>query len=411
MTSDPIALRSNPGALVAVAALAGIFMTTPGQTVGVSAFVDLIAADINISREGVLVLYSVGTFLGILPAPLIGRLVDRFGPRRVIIPVVSALSVACIMMSRAEGPWSLAFGFLLLRGSAIAGLSLVSIHMVNLWFDRMRGRITALAMMGLALGGLLVPRLAEMVIVSHSWRAAYLALGCSVLVVMVPIGLLLFRNRPEEYGSTRDFGWNFAKTVTAARPDLTLRQSFKTVAFWYLALVAWLVNAVGTALLLDHVRVFESASGGRNTAILLIGVVTTAQALGALSSGALVDKYGARRVGIAGILMLVSAVGCVMQMPMLLAGFFYAIALGAMIGTLQVVHSAGLAEEFGTTHVGTIRGVTFLVGIAGAATGPLPFVWSSRAGYVCFLAVACLALALGFIRRGFRGATPPIKSH
>lgn len=402
MTADTIPLRGNPGALVAVAALAGIFMTTPGQTVGVSAFVDLIAADIGVGREGVLILYSVGTFLGILPAPLIGRLIDRYGPRRVIIPVVLALSAACIVMSRAEGPWSLAFGFVVLRGSAIAGLSLVSIHMVNLWFDRMRGRVTALAMMGLALGGLIIPRLAEIVIASHGWRAAYLALGCSVLAVMLPIGLLLFRNRPEDYGSARDFGWSFAKAATTARPDLTLGQSMKTIAFWYLILVAWLVNAVGTALLLDHVRVFESASGSRDTAILLIGVVTTAQALGALSSGALVDRYGARRVGIAGLLMLLGTVVCVMQMPMLFAGFFYAVSLGAMIGTLQVVHSAGLAEEFGTGHVGTIRGVTFLVGVAGAATGPLPFVWSAHVGYACFLAVACTALVLGFIRRGFR---------
>lgn len=404
MTTDTVSLQGNPGVLVAVAALVGIFMTTPGQTVGVSAFVDLIAADINIGREGVLILYSVGTFLGILPAPLIGRLVDRYGPRRVIVPVVLALSAACIVMSRAEGPWSLAFGFVVLRGSAIAGLSLVSIHMVNLWFDRMRGRVTALAMMGLALGGLVIPRLAEIVIASHGWRAAYLTLGCSVLAVMLPVGLLWFRNRPEDYGSVRDFGWSFAKSATTVLSDLTLRQSVKTVAFWYLVLIAWLVNAVGTALLLDHVRVFESASGSRETAILLIGVVTTAQALGALSSGALVDRYGARRVGIAGILMLVGAVVCVMQMPMLLAGYVYAVALGAMIGTLQVVHSAGLAEEFGTAHVGTIRGVTFLVGVTGAATGPLPFVWSAQAGYACFLAIGCMTLALGFIRRGFRKA-------
>src|SRR5258708_34626955 len=70
------------GAIVATAALIGVFATTPGQTVGVSAFIDPIAADLGLGRERVLVLYSLGTFLGILTAPFIGRPVGRLGPRR-----------------------------------------------------------------------------------------------------------------------------------------------------------------------------------------------------------------------------------------------------------------------------------------------------------------------------------------
>jgi len=68
------------GWIVLAAGAVGVFMTTPGQTVGVSAFVDHIAADLGLPREQVVMLYSVGTLLGILPAPLIGRLVDPLWP-------------------------------------------------------------------------------------------------------------------------------------------------------------------------------------------------------------------------------------------------------------------------------------------------------------------------------------------
>src|SRR5256885_9283989 len=119
------------GAAVAFAAFIGVFATTPGQTVGVSSFIDPIAADLGLAREHVLLLYSIGTFLGILSAPRIGKLVDRFGPRRLIVPVVLALAGACGVMSLAAGAWSLALGFVLLRATAIAGLSLVSSQMVN----------------------------------------------------------------------------------------------------------------------------------------------------------------------------------------------------------------------------------------------------------------------------------------
>ncbi len=103
------------GMLVALASLIGVFATTPGQTVGVSAFIDPIASDLGLDRPQVLMLYSLGTFLGILTAPSIGRLVDRFGPRRLIVPVVAAVAAACGAMSLIGDSWSLGLGFLFLR--------------------------------------------------------------------------------------------------------------------------------------------------------------------------------------------------------------------------------------------------------------------------------------------------------
>jgi len=382
------------GASVLAAATLGVFMTTPGQTVGVSGFIDLIAGDLSLPRERVLLLYSLGTLLGILPAPLIGRLVDRFGPRRVIAPVACALTAACGTMSVIEGPLTLAVGFVLLRCAAIGGLSLVSLHMVNLWFDKLRGRMTAVAMLGLAAGGLVIPRLAEFVIAEHGWRAAYGVLAAIVLL-MAPIGLLFFRNRPAEYNAQKDFGRVALICRTNSTPDLTLGEARRTVPFWYLVSVGFLINAVGTALLLDHVRLLVSAGVTRATAIQLLGIVTVAQALAILAGGALVDRFGARRVGLGGISILILAVSCAMTAPTLGSGAIYAAALGASIGVLQLVASAGLAEAFGTAHLGNIRGTTFMVGVAGAAAGPLPFVWSPELAYWIYLAFAGLAAMLG----------------
>lgn len=391
-------MKSSPaarGALVAVAALAGVFATTPGQTVGVSSFIDPIAGDLGLVREHVLVLYSVGTFLGILGAPLVGRLVDRFGPRRLILPAVVALALACAAMSLAQGAWSLGIGFLILRASAIAGLSLVTMQMVNLWFDRFRGRVTALAMMGLALGGLLMPSLVEPIVQGEGWRAAYLALAAGVLAVMLPVGLILYRDRPTGLRDGRDFGRVVEGQARDQAAGLTLRQSARTSAFWYLVGITVLVNGVGTALMLDHMRAMGQAGLARADALLLLGAMTTAQALSTLASGFLVDRFGARLIGLLGLSTLAFAVSCVMLSPLLGDGLAYAVALGAMIGTLQLVHSAGLGEAFGTQHLGAIRGTTFVAGVSSAAAGPLPFLWSPDTAYVVFLILTAAAIALG----------------
>jgi MFS family permease len=382
--------------MVLLAGAIGVFMTTPGQTVGVSAFVDHIALDLGLPHEQVVMLYSVGTLLGILPAPIIGRLVDRYGPRRAIAFIAPALGFACAAVAWAHGPWTLGLGFTLLRGSAIGGLYLVSLNLVNLWFDRLRGRATAIAMLGLALGGLVIPGTAEQITTAYSWRVAYLSLGAAVITIMLPVGLMCFRNRPQAYGLTPDFGKALPASATPHREDLTLGEAVRTQMFWYLLSVSILANAIGTALLLDHVRALQVGGMARAGAIGLLGVVTVAQAVCVLGGGVLVDKYGTRRVGLLGLMLLALAVICIMAAPALAAGLVYAAALGAGLGILHVVQGAGLAEHFGTRHLGTLRGTTSVFGICGAAAGPLLFAWwSPETGYMVFLAYTAITLVLG----------------
>lgn len=392
---------ATSGGLVATAALIGVFATTPGQTVGVSAFIDPIASDLGLGRAHVLVLYSLGTFLGILAAPFIGRLVDRFGPRRLIVPAVAAVAAACGVMSLAHDAWSLGAGFLVLRAAAIAGLSLVTMQMVNLWFDRFRGRVTALAMMGLALGGLVIPPLVEPIIQGPGWRTAYLVLATGVLAVMLPVGLALYRNRPEEYGAARDFGRVSAGGGAMPAIGLTLAASMRTNAFWYFSAITILSNGVGTALMLDHVRAMAAAGLARDGAIGLLGAMTAAQAIATLCSGALIDRFGARPVGLFGLCLLTFSVACLWTSPALAGGLAYAVTLGAMIGTLQIVYSAGLAESFGLKHLGTIRGTLFVIGVSGAAAGPLAFLWSPATAYSIFLGITAVAATLGLVGMPF----------
>lgn len=380
------------------ASMLGVFMTTPGQTVGVSVFIDYIGTDIGLPRERVLVLYSLGTLIGILPAPYIGRLVDRFGPRSAIGFAVVAVGAACAVLAWAHGPLSLGVGFTLLRGAAIGGLSLVSGHMINLWFDRYRGRANAISMMGLALGGLVVPGVAEQLAQVYGWRDAYLALGALVVVVMLPLGLIFFRNRPQTYGLLPDFGRAASPKAPFEIAGMSAAEACRTLMFWYLLAIGILVNAVGTALLLDHVRALEAAGVARASAIALLGVVTVSQVIGSLGGGALVDRLGTQKVGMLGLLLLASTVLCVMMTPDLLVGAVYAAALGAGLGVSHVVGGAGLAEHFGTRHLGNLRGITSMVGIFGAAAGPIPFaMWPPQVGYVIFLGSIAAAMVLGVL--------------
>ncbi len=393
MAPNPI----HPGWFVLAASMLGVFMTLPGQTIGVSVFIDYLGADLELTRAQVLLLYSIGTLIGILPAPYIGRLIDRFGPRNVIGFVAMSLGAACAVMAWVHGTWSLGIGFTLLRGTAIGGLSLVSAHMINLWFDRFRGRANAISMMGLAVGGLVVPGVSEQLAITYGWRHAFFILGASEVIILLPLGLLLFRNRPQSYGLLPDFGKATSQEALEVG-GLTLAQSRRTRIFWYLLAIGVLANGVGTALLIDHVRALQAAGLLRSSAIALLGVITVAQAVCVLLGGVLVDRYGTQRVGQLGLILLGATVACVMMVPDLLAGAAYATGLGASLGVLYVVQGAGVAEHFGTRHLGNIRGVASMVGIFGAAAGPIPFaMWPPNVGYLIFLISIGAAFALGSV--------------
>jgi MFS family permease len=181
----------------------------------------------------------------------------------------------------------------------------------------------------------------------------------------------------------------------------TLAESVRTIAFWYFSFITVLSNGVGTALMLDHVRAMGEAGLARDSAIHLLGAMTSAQAIATLCSGALVDRFGARPVGLLGLGLLAFSVACLSTSPALAGGLAYAITLGAMIGILQIVYSAGLAESFGLKHLGTIRGTLFVIGVSGAAAGPLAFLWSPATAYWIFLGIAACAAILGLVSMRF----------
>jgi MFS family permease len=374
-------------------------MTLPGQTAGVSVFFDPITTDLHISRTSASVAYAVGTLAGILPAPVIGRWIDRRGPRLTATIIAGGLVLACVCMAFVESVLTLLIGFALLRGMAIGGLSLVSQQVVNLWFVHRRGIAAAAASLGLAAGSMVFPQLIDSLISLYGWRGAFLALALLVTMTILPIAAALFRDRPEKFGLTTDAGLRPVATETREEPSFTRRQALRTGVFWLLCAVGFLTNAVGTALLLNHFSIMQTAGIGRSDALYVLAVYAGIQVVVTLGTGALLDRYEPRRLVPLAMFLLAATTA----LPALGSGvaisWLYALCLGGAYGSQQAIGAAGYAQYFGRDHLGAIRGTSFVFGIGGAAFGPLPFAASIdwTGSYFVALASSCvLCLACGF---------------
>jgi len=149
--------------MLAVAALC-MFSSGPGQSYTFSVFLQPIGDDLGISKASIATAYAVATLMAAFLLPRMGRLLDRLGPRQMLMVVSAILGLACMFFGAAANVLWLGAGFAMLRfmgqGSTMMGCA----NLVSQWFSRRRGFAMSLMGLGFAasmaihppLGGLLI---------------------------------------------------------------------------------------------------------------------------------------------------------------------------------------------------------------------------------------------------------------
>lgn len=362
------------GWVVLGASTVGMAMTIPGQTVGVSVFLDTIIADLGLTRSAVSGAYTIGTLGASLALPWVGRQIDRVGPRRAVVVIAVLFALACAFMGAVSGFVMLLLGFTALRGLGQGALSLVSVHSINIWFVRRRGMAVGLAGIGMAGATAVLPIGLDWLMRGIGWRWAYVVLGIAVLTVMIPVGGGLFRDRPEVYGLVPD----------TARPDVAesldethfeLREARRTYTFWLYAAGGFLTAAFGTALVFHHFSIMFENGVDRSAAALMFVAYGVLVAVTTLVTGFLIDRVAPRFLLSAALGLMAAAMFAATSVSTTAAVVGYGVLLGGMQGTNQAIQSTVYGHYFGRLHFGAIKGLATTVMVAGTAAGPLVLAW------------------------------------
>src|SRR4030042_1324424 len=134
-------------------------------------------------------------------APVVGGLIDRLGPRRVIVPGIILLVAGLVLCSTMKTLFQfyLFYGVLVAAGStciAIVAYSAILAH----WFERKRGLASGIAVSGMGLGTFLLVPLSQSLISSYGWRPTFVILGGLVMLIALPLNLMFLKHKPEELG-------------------------------------------------------------------------------------------------------------------------------------------------------------------------------------------------------------------
>ena len=356
-------------------------------TLNFGLFVIPISDDLGMSRQMIGWAQTARMWAGGLGGIVIGRWLDRYGPRG---PVLVAAVVAVggyLILSRAQSPTVL-FGVLLALGAsgwtAPGGGALIATVPVAKWFVRQRGRATGIVQLGLGVGGALLLPLTQVLIDRHGWRSALVTLAW-LSAAVVPLVVLL-RRQPGDLGLLPDGGPPRRRAVRNSRPGdqaragtspstnddprWTLAGASRTTAMWQLtasfASLAFMLGAASVHRVPHWVELGFSPA----TVSLAFGVDATVAMVTAVAGGFVVERLAARYLGVISCTLFCLALALMLigqaWPPVLFASVML---FGAAIGFNMVVSGVIWAQYFGWRFVGTIRGVVLPITVLAGGLG------------------------------------------
>ncbi|GAB3160982.1 MFS transporter [Myceligenerans halotolerans] len=383
--------------IVVYAAIA-LAMSAPGQTAGISLFIDHFIEDLDVSRSVISTGYLIGTVAGAFALPWIGRALDRYGTRRTMACIGLAFGAILMLMSLVSGIVGLTAGFVGVRMAGQGALGLTATTVVAHWFAKRRGLAGGIAAAFGAMGISLAPLGVERLIAGVGWRNAWLIEGAAVWLIVLPLALFAIRNRPADLGQLPDGAPPAADSAHHAAHGLTRAQALRQPYFWLVASVLAANAMLGTAVGFHQISLLTARGLTATEAAANFLPQTVAGLLATLAGGWLMDRVGGRALLVTSMAALAGAMvwGAVVTPGWSAVGFGAALGLGMNIS--RAAENTGLPNWFGIRHVGAIRGVVASVIVAASAVGPLLFaaVYDTTGGYgPVLLGSAAIPVAIG----------------
>jgi MFS family permease len=327
--------------------------------------------------------FSFGFVVSGAVSPLIGRLMDRAGPRAVMELGVALMAGGLLLAPLTREPWHLylTIGVMVGTGSTCLGYSGQSQFLPN-WFVRRRGLAMGIAFAGVGIGSVTLLPWVQHMIEATGWRTACTAMGIVVLIALAPINLLL-RKRPQDFGLEPD--GDAAPTASAAKrvsniidsvwagTDWTLGRALATARFWWIALGYSCGLYIWYAVQVHQTKYLLDIGFGPNVGVWALGVVSLLGIPGQIVLGHASDRIGRESIwaiSCAGFAICFACLIALKYQPSLLLVYLMVFTQGALGYGLTSVMGAVVLEIFQGAHYGSIFGCIMLAALAGGAAGP-----------------------------------------
>ncbi len=355
---------------VALTAALGLFLNTGTIIVfSFGFFARAIGREFHSGRAGISLAFTIHNLTAAACIPLAGRLVDRYGPRRVLLPSTAMFALILISGKAISAEiWQLyVFYFALGVVSGGAG-AMPYTDVISHWFDRHRGLALSVMMLGMGLGAIVIPAAAQRLVAALGWRLAYTIFGFAILLIPLPVVAAFLKERPQNMGLLPDGDAEIRVATSVAANDvgLTVGEAVSTSEFWIMLCALFFVTASVHACFIHLPAILTDQGSSGPLAAFASSLFGVGLFLGRVGCGYLLDEFFAPRV--AALLFAAVAIGIVFLglghavWSACLAALLVGLGIGAEVDIIAYLTS----RYFGLRSYGAIFGLIWAVfGIAG----------------------------------------------
>lgn len=361
---------------------------------GLPFFYDFWLEDFGWSRATVTSGNAVGKIILALFAFLTGWIVDRFGPRRVMLVGILLGGIALIGLSRMTSLWLFYIFYFINALAYMSGGPLPNQVLISRWFDSSRGKAMGIAYIGIGVGGMLVPLIANWLNQSFGWQNALMILGFLMIAIAFPM-VWFIRDNPE----SRMVESQSEKENTPFSTILKKRNV-------YLLLIGSMLSIAAVSGTSQNLKLFFSFDLGytQTQSASIMSLVLASSIIGRLLMGWLADKLPKKYV----MILIFILVSC--SIPLLYAAstpgviYLFAFIFGIALGGDYMIIPLMAAELFGVRILGRIMGIIISADVVGEALAPVLVGWlrdqsgSYTTGFTALIVFAVLGVvAISFL--------------
>jgi len=382
---------TNPGyrwVIVAAGALLGCVAI--GAMFALPVFLTPMSVATGWSRTGISLAMTIGFLALAFGSIFWGTFTDRFGPRIVVLTgsILLAVSLALASFSRSLFEFQLVFGVFI--GFAVSAIFAPMMATVTGWFDTHRSLAVSLVSAGMGMAPMTMSPIAGWLISHHDWRNSMLIIAAIAAVIMIPTSFCV--RRPPALKAEAGSGAG----STQATAELSVGEAVRSPQFIILLLTNFCCCATHSGPIFHTISYAITCGIAPMIAVSIYSVEGLAGLGGRVGFGILGDRFGAKRVLVAGL--LVQAFGALGYSFTHSISEFYAVAVlfGFTYAGVMPLYAVLVRENFPLRMMGTIIGGTMMAGSLGMAAGPLLGGWIfDKTGGYGWLYITSFGMGIG----------------
>jgi MFS family permease len=287
-----------------------------------------------------------------------GWLVDRFGPRRLMMAGILLAGAALIGLSSVSSLGMFYFFYFFNALGYVCGGPLPNQVLLTRWFEKSRGKAMGIAYLGIGLGGAAVPWISHFLVEHFGWQAALRSLGFLVIVIAFPMAFFVKEPqvplRPAQVNSSEH--WS---------------RAFKSAPF-YLLIVGSMCSIAAVSGTQQNLKLFLTldAHYGQGQAARILSLVLASSMAGRLLMGWLADRFPKKHLMLLIYLLVAGAIPFLFVAGSPVLMYTFAILFGVGLGGDYMIIPLITAEIFDARLLGRLLGVILTAGGVAEAVAP-----------------------------------------